>query len=465
MGRNLLRRKTICQYGDKLIRSFFLAFILLFPAGTAFPERLPVDPMQAELQSLLTPDKNRTNSYLTPEQGHMGLQVYTFPVTATGQINFYHQKYTEGNGREWLARVLQRGDLYRDYIIRRLEEYQVPRELLFLPVIESAYSGNAVSRSGAVGLWQFMLNSIAPYDITIDKWVDDRRDFWKATEASIKKLIYNHSVLDDWLLALAAYNCGLGKITRTIEKTGIRDFWTLAEKGHLPYETAHYIPKFLAIAGICSYPGRYGFALQWEEPFLWEKIALDQAVDLRILAREAGIPYEVLVQGNLELRYRVSPPGDHNYFLKVPAVFSDVVRETLERKDHKLMKFHIYEICSGDTLYDLSLHYGISVDMIKEYNSGINPRALRIGQRILVPLLKDIAAYQGKKQAGSGRTASSGLPFTGTYTVQQGDTLWAIARRHGISPEELADKNLLTLDTVIHGGLVLKVPGNETSVR
>jgi membrane-bound lytic murein transglycosylase D len=276
--------------------------------------------------------------------------------------------------------------------------------------------------------------------------------------------MYNYSVLDDWLLALAAYNCGLGKVTRTIEKTGIHDFWTLAEKGYLPYETAHYIPKFLAIAGICSYPGRYGFSIPWDEAFLWERIALDQAVDLRILSRETGIPYDVLVEGNLELRYRVSPPGDHNYFLKVPAVYSDVVRETLEQEDHKLMKFHIYEICSGDTLYDLSLHYGITVEMIKEYNSGINPRALRIGQRVLVPLLKDIAPYQGKKRKETGRVTASGRPFTETYTVQKGDTLWGIARKHGISPEELADRNLLTLDTVIHGGLVLKVPGKKEDI-
>lgn len=153
------------------------------------------------------------------------------------------------------------------FIRRRLEEKALPWELAFLPAVESAFRTRAVSPSAAVGLWQFMMNSIGPYDMAVDRWRDDRRDFWRATEGALEKLKYNYSVLGDWYLALAAYNCGLGRVTRTIESTGIKDYWELRTKGLLPRETRDYVPRFLAVAHLLGHPGRLRLPLSWEPPW------------------------------------------------------------------------------------------------------------------------------------------------------------------------------------------------------
>jgi len=384
------------------------------------------------------------------QQGLRSPLVFSSSVEEHPRIDHYIEKYTDPRWKAWLEGVLERAFIYRDHIVKSCDSIGVPREFQFLPLVESAYNIQAVSKSGAVGLWQFMLNSIGPYDLQVNDWVDDRRDFWKSTEAALKKIKYNYSVLNDWLLALAAYNCGLGRMTRIIQSTELHDFWDLADGGHLPYETAEYIPKFLALAKICSYPGRYGLSSSWEPPVIWERISLSQAVDITILGEKAGVPPALLKKGNAELKYSVTPPGNTNYFLKVPAEYSDAVKETLENSELKLMEFYIYSIQSGDTLYDLSNHYGVSVSMIRNYNPRIQPRSLRIGQRIIIPCIRKVPPYSGRDRI------KPELP--GTYVVKDGDTLWAIARKYSISPEDLAEGNMLTLETIIHSGLVLKVP-------
>ena len=399
-----------------------------------------------------TENKTETLPILQSLRSH---EVFSRTLAEHPRISHYIELYTGEKWALWLEGILKRAFPYRHHIVLTCSTLGLPRELQFLPIVESAYNIKAVSRSGAAGLWQFMLNSIAPYDIQINEWLDERRDFWKSTEAALKKLEYNYTILDDWLLALAAYNCGLGRMTRLIKSTGIDDFWKLSEGEYLPYETAEYIPKFLALSIICSYPGRYGLSVTWDTPIVWDRLALSQAVDLSLLAEKSEIPLSLLKQGNAELKYSVTPPGDANYFLKVPAEYSDVLKETLENTKLKLMRFYVYSIKSGDTLYDLSNHYGVSVPMIQNYNPRIKPRSLRIGQRIVIPSLKDVPPYQGKAK---GTSSDQLLTFSDTYTVKKGDTLWGIALRYSISPEDLAERNMLTLETTIHSGLVLKVP-------
>ncbi len=441
---------------------FFCTVLLVFSFFAPEPVVLWGEHLLPEtgiLHPLSAPEKGDIpRSALLPEQSHKGIQTYTLEPPAHDLITYYFRKHTTEEGRAYLGTVLRRAQPYKDFIISRIEYYDMPRELLFLPIVESAYYIKAVSRSGAAGLWQFMLNSISPYGMSVNEWVDERRDFWKSTEASLQKLAYNYSYLGDWYLALAAYNCGLGKVRRTIEKTGIRDYWELIEGGYLPSETAHYIPKFLAIAGICSYPGRYGLEPEWDTSYKWVRIPLERALDIRLLASAAAIPLDILKAGNAELNYPVTPPGDSNYFLKVPDVYSDAVKEVLSTDENRLMRFYVYTIRSGDTLYELSRHYRVSVDMIERYNQGIQPKALRIGQRVLIPTIHDVSPYPGKTRTGNQGLRLKEISFTGKYTVKKGDTLWAIARRYRISPEDLADANMMRLDTTIHEGLLLKVP-------
>jgi membrane-bound lytic murein transglycosylase D len=339
------------------------------------------------------------------------------------------------------------------HISERLDHYGAPRELLFLPVIESEFRSYATSTSGAKGMWQFMRNSIYP-DMRIDRWTDDRKDFWKATDSAIKKLLYNYDKLGDWLLALAAYNCGLGKMQRTIAAAGTRDFWALAEGGHLPAETVRYVPKFLAASALCSYPGRHGLPVSWEPPVEWIRVPVEKPVDIRILADRSGVPLEVLQNGNTELNYPVTPPDRPTYFLKVPAVYADVITRTLEDPEIRLMRFYVYTVEEGDTLYALSRHYGVSVDMILRYNLGVRPTRLQIGTHLVIPAFEEVSPYEGSRTV----EIAGGSGHSRGYTVRRGDSLWSISRKFGISLEELAESNGLDVGGIIREGATLRVP-------
>ncbi len=402
---------------------------------------------------------------LVPKQGHAGPEVFTENIKMNKLIKRYMDIYTSPSGINWLKLVLKRAEPFRNYIASRIQHYHMPPELLYLPIVESTYSPYAVSGSGAAGLWQFMTNSVYPYGLQINEWMDERFDFWKSTDASLEKLKYNYEQLGDWLLALAAYNVGLNYVQSVVRKTGIRNVWELGAKGYLPYETMVYIPKFLAIAAVCSYAGRYGLPVSWQTSTHWTRIKLNQAVDLRILAKEAGVSEPLLLEGNAELRYYITPPGDSNYYLKVPQRDSKVIEQVLKRQKFHLMRFYVYTVKSGDTLYDLSLYYGVPVSMILQYNPHASARYLQIGERLVIPGLKDVPPYT-KAAAAKLRPQGPKITlhdptgrFTGLYTVRPGDTLWGISKRFGITPAELAKVNGITESTIIHDGTVLHVPG------
>ncbi|HUZ18360.1 MAG TPA: LysM peptidoglycan-binding domain-containing protein, partial [Spirochaetia bacterium] len=361
-----------------------------------------------------------------------------------------------------------RAEPFVGYIRSRIAYYHMPPEFLYLPAIESTYSPYAVSRSGAAGLWQFMVNSVDPYGLRINEWLDERFDFWKATDASLQKLQYNYSQLGDWLLALAAYNGGLNLVQRAVARSGAHDFFQLAASGYLPSETRHYVPKFLAIAAVSSYGGRYGLPLIWEEPMDWRRIPLDQAVDLRLLSRETGIDRELLMAGNAELRFGITPPGSSGYYLKVPGEVSKVVEQVLEKQQFRLMRFYVYSVTSGDTLYDLGKYYGVPVSMILQYNPGVDPRYLQIGKRLVIPGIKEVQPY---RKAALTRPASAETRplqpdgrFNEVYTVRPGDTLWSIAKERSTSAETIARANGVDPSDLLPIGLKLFVPGQGATV-
>ena len=428
----------------------FLSFSFTVSAEAAKPVRI-----QHRRHGGAAPEAAKS-TVLAPRQGHAGPEIY--PITAPDHpdIRKYVEKYSLPQHLGWITAAYERGNPYRDFIVQQLMEAEAPYELLFLPVVESEFHNSTVSRSGAAGIWQFMLNSIYP-DMYVNQWMDDRRNFLKATRSAVNKLLYNFRRLQDWPLALAAYNCGLGKVTRTIEANGIRDFWELSDRGLLPPETINYVPRYMAIVSILSYPGRYGIVLPWRDSVEWREIPLDQTVDLRILAEKSGVPYNILKAGNSELHYAITPPNDIPFTLKIPAEYSDQIKRTLADKNFRLLRFYMYTISSGDTMYALARHYGVSVEMIAKYNPGIRPRTLRIGQTIIIPALKQVQPYVSPAPVEK-PMEDDPRPYTRSYTVRKGDTLWSIAREHDTTVAMLSARNSMAENSVIRPGQKIKVP-------
>ncbi|MDR0623510.1 MAG: transglycosylase SLT domain-containing protein, partial [Treponema sp.] len=276
----------------------------------------------------------------------------------------YITQYTSPGGIAWLNGVIRRGSPYIPFIREELERRGLPPELLYLPVIESGYNPRAISRSGAAGLWQFMKNSMGPFGMTVTELVDERMDFWKSTQGALSKLEENYRHFEDWALALAAYNSGLGGVNRVVRQTGVRDYWVLSERGELRTETIHYVPKFLAVAHILSNPRRYGLD-NWPEAPEWTRIPTDRSADLEVLAELAGLDRAVLETANPELLRRITPPGGA-YQLKAPAEAVPALLAVLEQPDLKLIRHYTYTIRSGDTLSALARHYGVTPALIQE---------------------------------------------------------------------------------------------------
>ena len=197
---------------------------------------------------------------------------------------------------------------YRRFVDASIRERGLPPELLVLPLLESRYSARAVSRSGASGLWQIMGNTSGALGLRSDEWLDERRDFWKATQAALRKLDDNHRQFGDWYLALAAYNCGSGCLRRLLAVSGTRDFWELRERGLLRRETAEYVPAFIALSRIVASPARYGLREGWEPRRSGRGSGGARSVDLRLLARALELEYAELREANAELKYPVTPP-------------------------------------------------------------------------------------------------------------------------------------------------------------
>lgn len=367
-------------------------------------------------------------------------------------VERFKRQYMNEKGFEYLSAIMQRSAPYRRFIVELLEQENMPPELLFLPVIESGFSEKATSRSGAAGIWQFMKNSVGGYNIHINDWMDERFDPWKTSIAAVKKLKWNYSRLGDWPLALAAYNCGMGAIQGAIKKAGKADYWYLAEHGYLKKETMYYVPKFLAIAEILAKSEELG--INWGDPGEYPQTAtieIKRAIDIRLLAEETGIEIATMKKLNPALHYAITPPNVH-YHLRIPAEYEEPVKTVLNQSDKLLIKYYQYRIKSGDTLYALAKHYGVTVQNIMHYNPGVSAQTLKIGKVILIPALKAVETYHGKSE----KTYTA--DFSNSHVIQSGDTLWSLSRKYSVPVELLAQKNNLRVNSVLKLGNVLKVP-------
>jgi membrane-bound lytic murein transglycosylase D len=428
VGGHLLRRKALALW-----------LLILLPA----PIPTPAQPLPAR--------HTRSSPPL------YGLQPPDSPV-AREAIEAWIQRILSSES-EALQCALQRARPFREHICSRLAEQELPPELLYLPILESGYQVRAVSRSGAAGLWQLMTNTASPLGLRRDRWVDQRLDFWTSTEAALRKLEEGFQRFGSWELALAAYNCGMGALQRAIASSGLRDFWGLREKGLLPRETAEYVPRFYALMILCSYPQRHALPLQWQPGQSWTRLLLPHSVELALLAEAAGLDLELLSRGNAELRTPLTPPDASGYWLKVPAEALERLQAVLADENAVLLKYGYHTLRSGDTFYGLARYYGVDMELLRQANPGADPRRLRIGELLRIPVLGGAPL-----RSEPGPAAPQG-EFDGRYTVLRGDTLWSISRSYGTTPEALAAGNGRSLDGILKPGETLKVPAAAVPER
>jgi membrane-bound lytic murein transglycosylase D len=332
----------------------------------------------------------------------------------------------------------------------------MPLELALLPFIESAYNPQAISSAQAAGLWQFIPSTGRNFSLRQDWWYDGRRDITASTGAALDYLTLLNGYFDgDWLLALAAYNCGEGCVGRAIKRNealGLpTDYWNL----QLPRETMNYVPKLLALAQIVDSPTAYGTVLPSlaNEPY-FAGVAIDQQIDLHKVAELADLSTDELLSLNPAFNQRVTAPNGE-YQLLIPVDHVEQFTAALASLPaNERVNYQHYRVRSGDTLSQIAQRHQLSVSVIRDVND-INGSLLRVGQTLMLPQL-----------AGS-PTAPATSTLAGAdslrYRIQPGDNLWTIARAHGTTVNRIKrDNNLSSNGLTVGETLVLQTGGNSS---
>ena len=311
------------------------------------------------------------------------------------QIERFRKQYLEPKWTQVLYNALESAIDYRLYVRNALAQTELPPELEYLPIVESNYKTNAKSKSGALGLWQFMANSVWPF-LTLNDYVDERLDPWKETDAALKKLQDNYNTFGDWLIAIAAYNCGAGAMTRALAKLSqddTKDFWTLCKKNLIPAQTQAYVPKLLAIADLCINCEHYGIDLPMHEEeyevlyneknAVFDYVTVNKAYSITALAQTMRIDSQELKRLNPSFVLGFTHPSTKSE-IRLPAGMQEVAQSALETMEP--IDFPIkYTVVQGDSLWAISRRYGCTVSQICELN-GIKENAiLKIGKILYIP--------------------------------------------------------------------------------
>jgi membrane-bound lytic murein transglycosylase D len=377
-----------------------------------------------------------------------------FPLADHPRIDKLLKRYT-GNGRKTFGSWLERAGRYIHGIQEIFAEEGVPLDLAYLAMIESGFNPRAYSWAHAAGPWQFIESTGNIYGLKNDWWRDERLDLEKSTRAAAKHLKYLHARFDgDWYLAVAAYNAGGGKVRKAVKASNSRDFWVLTEGKVLREETRDYLPKLLAALRVVKNLEDYGFAdLNFAEPLTYETVSVATATDLEVVARLCGVSYADLKQLNPNLKRWSTPPQLRNYPLHVPLGTAEQFRSLYaELPEDQRASYHRHQIKAGDSLLALAKKYRIQVDDIITLNRIKDPRALQIGDNLILPLQEGFTrlpvAELTDKYVRSRRK---------TYRVRKGDSLWSIANRFDVSQMQLRVWNKLGWSNLIKPGQTLAV--------
>ncbi|MCR5187322.1 MAG: transglycosylase SLT domain-containing protein [Treponema sp.] len=307
-------------------------------------------------------------------------------------VDKFRQQYLSEKWAKLLHFYLEDAMEYRLYVRKAIQEKEMPEILEYLPVVESNYKTNAKSRSGAIGMWQFMANSVWPF-LTLNDFVDERLDPWKSTEGALKKLTDNYNYFQDWLLAIAAYNCGVGAMTKCLKKAEEKDYWYLVDNNLLPSQTAHYVPKLIAIADLAMNSKYYGIDLpdhtQEYEELINERdgnfdyLEVNKAYSLSQLAQEMRMDEASLKHLNPSFILGMTHPTKKSE-IRLPLGMKEPAQEALKKLTPIEFPFK-YTVVAGDSLWSISRRYGVTVDAICDLNSIKENAILKIGKVLYIP--------------------------------------------------------------------------------
>lgn len=370
---------------------------------------------------------------------------YDIPMPLNDRVLRFVELF-QGRLRNFLTEGLTRGAAFLPMIHTVFRQEGLPLDLAYVPLVESAFKPSALSRASARGVWQFMRGTGAENGLRHDWYIDERADPEKATRAAAKYLKTLYNMFGDWHLALASYNGGPGRVQRAVKRAGgLNDFWELTSTTkHLPRETRDYVPMILAATIIARNPVQYGFDVPGTLPFTSDIITLPGPVDLRRVAEWAGVTAEEIRALNPELRRWTTPVRAGGYQLRVPmGSMASVVDGYGSVAPDEAVSLQYYTVRKGESLPLIARRLKVSRTDLAEANYLSTAAKVMPGQRLIVPRAPAalLIAGRGDRDAVVGEVASRERDDSErsrvVHRVRKGDTLSAIARRYGVTVENL----------------------------
>ncbi len=368
--------------------------------------------------------------------------------------------------RKVTAKMIGLAPAYFPLFEEMLDKYNLPFELKYLAIVESALNPNARSRAGAVGLWQFMYRTGKMYGLQIDSYKDERSDPYKSTDAACRYLKKLYEMYGSWDLALAAYNSGPGNVNKAIRRAGgKKNFWEI--RPYLPRETRGYVPAFIAVNYVMNYYKEYGIYPVRPDVvcFKYDTVMVKEAVSFSHLSDVLGIDKVYLEFLNPEYRYDYIPDTEEPQKLCLPvSLVGDFIaneqkiyahRSQAEKEDsiaaaQKAGKMPVYgkqgnaivhKVRSGESLSVIAAKYHVRVSDLKAWNNLYSNR-INIGQKLYIygkSPQKHIAKQSSSKQQPPKTSYDGTYEY---YTIQSGDNLWDIANKfNGVSVDDLMELN------------------------
>jgi membrane-bound lytic murein transglycosylase D len=393
----------------------------------------------------------------------------------------YYLDYFRTTARDHFELYLARLGRYEALVRAKLEAARLPQDLVYLALIESGMNPNAVSRRHAVGMWQFIAATGRRYGLTVDPWVDERRDPWLATDAAIRMISELNDRFGSLYLAAAAYDAGPGKIQRGLnrfdfgETQGNDLYFALADERFLRRETRDYVPKLIAAALICKEPEKWGFdRIERWDPLRYDSMQVTGAVGVDVLAQLADTTLDALEELNPQLVRDVTPPG-RTVWVRIPVGRGDSTAARLAVLPPNRRLTHVdHYVSRGETLSAIAMMYHVSLSDILAANRGVRPRSLRPGQRLIIPTSRRSRAGSASYASAASRRrarAASPPPYVAStaarlleggsqrvHIVQPGESPWTISRQFQVPLDALLKENGLTKRSLIKPGQAIRIP-------
>jgi membrane-bound lytic murein transglycosylase D len=413
-------------------------------------------------------------------------------------VRNYIHVYTKKRRRS-VETMIGLSDYYFPMIEEIFESYGIPTELKYMAVIESALNPRAVSRVGATGMWQFMYGTARMYDLTINSYIDDRRDPIKAAHAAALFMKDLYSMFNDWTLVIAAYNCGPGNVNKAIRRSGgKRDFWEIYY--HLPRETRGYVPAYIAAAYTFNYYSEHNLHPRYPEiPIATDTIIITDNLHLKQVSEVLNIPLKALQDLNPQYKQNIIPAHSTDLCITLPleyiGSFIDLEDSIFNYKDSIFFNADntirnpkksyyvpqaptnrdklIYTVKSGDNLGFISSWYNVKASDIRYWNN-IRGNMIRVGQKLNIYVPKGNASNyaninklsfeQKQKQIGKSTSRSEEIksePRDNNYVyykVKYGDTLWDIAKKYSsVTENDILKLNNMTNGKSLKAGQYIKI--------